>query len=178
MAIDTIHLRLLPYSPAHLLALIEGVQSFEEKIGLRAAAGLRDLYTSGDISPAWLEQLRASTVADLWMDGFAVVHRESNLVIGTAGFKGPPDADGMAEIAYGIVPGYQGHGYATEAAAALVEFAFASGRVRRVRAHTLPTANASTRVLAKCGFAWIGEVVDPEDGLVWRWERPAAVTRP
>ncbi len=38
-------------------------------------------------------------------------------------------------------------------------------------AHTLPAPNASTRVLAKCGFERTGEVEDPEDGLVWRWER-------
>jgi ribosomal-protein-alanine N-acetyltransferase len=34
--------------------------------------------------------------------------------------KGPPDTDGMAEIAYGVSPEYQCKGYATEAAAALV----------------------------------------------------------
>jgi hypothetical protein len=26
-------------------------------------------------------------------------------------------------------------------------------------------------VLAKCGFRHAGTVVDPEDGVVWRWER-------
>ena len=78
------------------------------------------------------------------------------------------------EIAYGIVPGSRDRGYATEAAAALVAFAFADERVQLVRAHTLPAANASTRVLTKCGFVLIGEVVDPEDGLVWRWERGRA----
>ena len=31
--------------------------------------------------------------------------------------------------------------------------------------------NASTRVLTKCGFRHIGQVIDPEDGPVWRWER-------
>ena len=75
----------------------------------------------------------------------------------------------MVEIAYGIVPVFQGHGYATEAAQAAVAFAFGSGQVRHVRAHTFPTLNASTRVLAKCGFTHSGEVEDPEDGLVWRW---------
>ena len=103
--------------------------------------------------------------------GFAVVHRESRSVIGTVGFKGPPDEDGVVEIAYGIVPVFQGRGYATEAAQAAVAFAFGSGQVRHVRAHTLPTPNASTGVLAKCGFKRSGEVEDPEDGLVWRWER-------
>jgi len=77
----------------------------------------------------------------------------------------------MVEIAYGIVPVFQGRGYATEAVEPMVVFAFRDGRVRLVRAHTLPEPNASTRVLEKCEFARIGEVMDPEDGRVWRWER-------
>jgi RimJ/RimL family protein N-acetyltransferase len=44
--------------------------------------------------------------------------------------------------------------------------------VRIVRAHTLPQANASTRVLEKCGFAHAGAIDDPEDGWVWRWDLP------
>jgi [ribosomal protein S5]-alanine N-acetyltransferase len=171
MAIETAHLRLLPYSPEHLLALIEGEEHFEQGFGLPAAEGMRAFLVSDEVSPAWLERLRASVVADPWVFGFAVVHRESGLVIGSAAFKGPPDDDGVVEIAYGIVPVFQGQGYATEAARALIAYAFGSGRVRLVRAHTAPTPNASTRVLAKCGFQYVGEVVDPEDGRVWRWER-------
>ena len=140
-------------------------------MGLRAADGLREFYMSDDVSPAWLAQLRASPAADPWVHGFAVIPRESGEVIGSAGFKGPPDVDGMVEIAYGIVPGYQGRGYATEAATALLAFAFGDGRVNLVRAHTFPEHNGSTRVLTKCGFEFVGDVVDPEDGLVWRWER-------
>jgi len=40
-----------------------------------------------------------------------------------------------------------------------------------VRAHTKADNAASARVLAKCGFLRTGEVIDPEDGLVSRWER-------
>jgi RimJ/RimL family protein N-acetyltransferase len=76
------------------------------------------------------------------------------------------------EIAYGIAPEHQGKGYATEAAAALTDYAFRQREVRAVRAHTLPENNASTRVLTKCGFRRVGEVIEPEDGLVWRWEKP------
>jgi ribosomal-protein-alanine N-acetyltransferase len=92
-------------------------------------------------------------------------------MIGACGYKGPPGADGAVEIAYGIAPGYQGKGYATEAAQALTASAFSSGRVRAVRAHTLPEVNASARVLEKCGFKCLGNVIDPEDGVVWRWEK-------
>ena len=72
----------------------------------------------------------------------------------------------------GVVPTYQGRGLATEAAKALMAFAFNTGRVQLIRAHTLPTPNASTRVLSKCGFRFLGEVIDPADGSVWRWEQP------
>jgi [ribosomal protein S5]-alanine N-acetyltransferase len=162
---------LIPFSPGHLLALIDGTGQFEERFGLRPAEGLREFFVSDDVSPAWLANLRASFRADPWTHGFAVAHRESNAVIGSVGFKGPPDAAGVVEIAYGIVAGFQRQGYATEAAAAGVDFAFADSRVRLVRAHTLPTPNASTRVLTKCGFEYRGQVRDPDDGPVWRWER-------
>jgi RimJ/RimL family protein N-acetyltransferase len=123
------------------------------------------------VSPEWLVALESATGSDPWRFGFALVHSESGLVIGNAGFTGPPDAEGMVEIAYGMVPDYQGRGYATEAASALVAWAAKNGRVAVVRAHTLPECNASTRVLEKCGFRHVGEVMHPTDGLVWQWEK-------
>jgi RimJ/RimL family protein N-acetyltransferase len=131
-------------------------------------AGVRD-----QISPQWLSGLRNASGTDPWQHGFFLVERSRNEVIGTAGFKGPPDDEGMVEIAYGVMPSVEGRGYATEAAGALVRFAAADERVRLIRAHTLPESNASTRVLRKCGFLHIGQVVDPADGPVWRWERAA-----
>jgi RimJ/RimL family protein N-acetyltransferase len=122
------------------------------------------------LSPDWLARLAATTTADPWVLGFSVVLDASGDGVGSCGFKGPPDADGMVEIAYGIAPAHQNKGYATEAAAALVQFAFADPRVRVVRAHTMEDGNASARVLVKCQFVPFGQVVDPEDGLVWRWE--------
>ena len=123
------------------------------------------------VSAAWLELLRNSAEADAWVHGFAIIDRESGAVVGTCGFNGPPDAEGMVEIAYGVDEQHRGKGYATEAAKALVEFASKDVRVRIVRAHTLEAANASARVLAKCGFQCAGQVTDPNDGIVWRWER-------
>lgn len=171
MTIETPHLRLLPFTPAGLLALIEEPERFEDRFGVVAADGVRDLFVSGEVPQAWLDLLRTSSAADPWTYGFALVHKESLRVIGSGGFKGPPDATGVAEIAYGIVPAYEGQGLATEAARALSDFALGDPRVSTITAHTLPERNASTRVLEKSGFRYVGEVVDPEDGLVWRWER-------
>lgn len=123
------------------------------------------------VSPDWLARMEAASTADPWLHGFAVTLLETGGGIGNAAFKSPPTKDGVVEIAYGIAPEHRGKGYATEAARALTEYAFQSGGVKVVRAHTLPEPNASTRVLTKCGFRFLGEVTDPEDGLVWRWEK-------
>lgn len=170
MELVTASLRLIPLAPRHLLTLIEAPERFPELFGHHPANGLREFFDSGEISPGWLDSLRDPGGPDPWRFGFALVD-SSDTVVGLASFKGSPDADGAVEIAYGIVAESQGRGLATEAAAALVGFALEDARVRTVRAHTLPERNASTRVLEKCGFRFVGEVVDPEDGLVWRWER-------
>jgi RimJ/RimL family protein N-acetyltransferase len=124
-----------------------------------------------EVSPDWLARIRASATPDPWTYGYEVLLLQDGTFIGNAGFKGPPDGEGSVEIAYRIEPAYQGRGFATEAAQGLVNFASRDSRVSVIRAHTLPTGRASIRVLEKCGFGFVGEVVDPEDGLVWRFER-------
>ena len=153
--IQTEHLALVLQTPGEVRSFIEGMSPSEK----------------AELSADWLESVHNATSADPWTHGFVVVSRAGDVVVGRCGFKGPPAADGVVEIAYGVAPDHQGKGYATEVAEALVAHAFRSGRVRVVRAHTLPEPNASTRVLIKCGFRRVGEVVDPEDGLVWRWEK-------
>lgn len=169
--IETNNLRLVLNAPEHLRALIQGPEFYQRSFGSKPADGLRDFIVSKDVSLEWLARLETATTADPWIDGFVLLHVASSTVIGMAGFKGPPGADGIVEIAYAVVPDYRGKGLATEAAEALVAYAFRSNLVRVVQAHTLPNPNASTRVLAKCGFQYIGEVTDPEDGLIWRWEK-------
>lgn len=146
------------------------LQSSEEVLASIEAMSPAD---RAEVSPDWLARVKSSNSADPWTHGFAVVQRASDTVVGMCAYKGPPRPDGSVEIAYGINPEYQGRGYATEVARALVAFALGSGLVRLVCAHTKPEENASTHVLTKCGFQWIGEVMDPEDGMVWRWELPS-----
>jgi RimJ/RimL family protein N-acetyltransferase len=122
------------------------------------------------VSADWLARVHAAAPIDPWVFGFTVVLVATGTAIGQAGFKAAP-TEGVVEIAYGTDAGFRGQGYATEAAAALVAFAFADPRVDAVRAHTMRGAHASARVLTKCGFHLLGEVMDPDDGLVRRWER-------
>lgn len=164
------NISLLSQTPDHSRALLEGADVYERRFGIRVAEGVRDFLAGPEVSAEFLARLNTPAAADFWKDGFAVVHVADKTVIGQCSFTGPPDADETVEIAYGIAPGYQNRGHATEAARELIALADASGRVRTIRAHTLPQHNASTRVLLKCGFTLLGEVTHPEDGIVWRWE--------
>lgn len=92
----------------------------------------------------------------------------SNQTVGLSGFKASP-ADGSIEIAYLTFPLFEGRGYATRTIAELVALAWRD--VPLVVAHTLPVANASNTALARQGFVHVGDMIDPEDGLVWRWEK-------
>jgi ribosomal-protein-alanine N-acetyltransferase len=94
-------------------------------------------------------------------------------VVGTCAFTAPPDDHGIVEIAYFTFPEFEGQGYGSAMAAGLVEQGDGAAGVRRLRAHTLPERNASTRILEKVGFDWLGGVIDPEDGPIWRGERHA-----
>ena len=91
--------------------------------------------------------------------------------VGQSGFKAAP-ADDSVEIAYLTFPLFEGRGYAGLAIAELVALALCD--VATVVAHTLPEVNASNTALARQGFVRVGEMIDPEDGLVWCWERSRA----
>lgn len=123
-----------------------------------------------ELSPDWLALLDSAESDSPWICGYSMTRRTDDAPIGECGFKGPPSPEGMVEIAYGVVPEHQGQGYATEAASGLVAYALECDVVQKVWAHTLPEPSASTQVLTKCGFTRIGQVIDPDDGPVWRWE--------
>lgn len=102
--------------------------------------------------------------------GYLAIDPERWDILGACAFKDTP-RDGAVEIAYFTFPAFEGRGLGTAMAAKLVETAFADSAVETVIAHTLPEENASARILRRNGFALAGPVEDPEDGLVWRWQR-------
>ncbi len=94
----------------------------------------------------------------------------SRVLAGGCGLLGPVELSEDPEIGYGLLPEFQGRGYATEAVAALVAWIFRHPHVRSVNAQTLPHLHSSLRVLAKNGFQFAGP--GPEEGAVllrkWR----------
>ena len=81
---------------------------------------------------------------------YQLIGRADGVVIGGAGFRGPPVA-GEVEIAYAVVPSARGRGYATEAVRALVGLAAAAG-VRSLSAVVAAGNPASARVARAAGL--------------------------
>ncbi len=77
-------------------------------------------------------------------------------VIGICGFKGKPDRAGSVEIGYSVLQPFRIQGYATEAVARLVLWAFSHQNVVEVTAETLPHLRQSIRVMEKNGFGYRG----------------------
>ena len=108
--------------------------------------------------------------------GYLAIEELKKEIVGTCAFKGPPGTLRTVEIAYFTFPEFEGKGFGKAMAAALIRIASSSPEVDHIIAHTLPETNASTSILRKMGMSFAGELMDPEDGRVWRWTLPASST--
>ena len=156
-------LELLPLDEAALRALRDDPDAFADAV---AFGEYRDLVQQ---VAAQMANVRLAAGSARHWGGYLAMDRAMRVIVGTCAFKGAP-VDGAVEIAYFTFPAFEGRGYATAMAEALLTRTADTPDVRRVLAHTLPEPNASGRILTKLGFHDAGEVYDPEDGPVWRWE--------
>ena len=99
-----------------------------------------------------------------WSFWYLLTHDEPSELVGIGGFKGRPDESGSVEIGYSILADFQGKGYATEAVARLVGWAFSHHNVNEVCAETFPHLVQSIGVLQKNGFELTG--AGSETGVV------------
>ena len=166
--IETPSLYLLAANADLLKAAIAGNEQLGRMIGVQVAVDWTQFGTG--VFQFVLGKLRKDPAQGEWLNYFPI-HKATNTLIGSGGYKGKPTEDGTVEIGYEIAPAFRNLGLATEMATALVENAFLSPLVISVTAHTLAQANPSTRVLEKCQFIKTEELVDPDDGPIWTWVR-------
>ena len=85
---------------------------------------------------------------------FGIERRDDGAFIGVIGVI--PEPHDMAEVGYWIGQAYWNHGYATEAAAAVIDYAFRILGVNRVEALHFIRNPSSGRVMEKCGMKYEG----------------------
>lgn len=81
---------------------------------------------------------------------------ETNQMIGRVYFHSKAELNGEVEIGYGLYETYRNRGYMTEAAKAVVQFAFEKAGQKVLSAIVKPENIPSRRVLEKLGFTYQG----------------------
>ncbi len=150
--LKTKRLKIMPMTDTEMQALIDG----ETDPHMRAAYG--EMLAGAQAKPA----------RRLWHVAWRIALRDGTPV-GDLCFKGAPQ-NGAVEVGYGVLPQWQGQGYATEALQAALGWAFVQAGVFFVTAETEPGNGASQRVLQKAGFVPDGE---GEEGPRFCREKPA-----
>ncbi len=89
---------------------------------------------------------------------FAVVLRPAGRLIGDCAAVPHADEPRQCEIGFTIAPGYQGRGYATEAAILLVDYLFAGRGKHRITASCDARNTASAAVLERLGMRQEGHL--------------------
>jgi len=146
---------------------------------LRRASELAGIpLTPYFLTQNWLWRIRHDQIgrdpaAADWVARAAIMDGE---VVGHVGFHGPPDDDGMVEVAYSVDPELRRRGHARRLLAAALDWVAGVPAARTVRASISPDNPASLAVLRPFGFAPVGEQWDDEDGLELLFERPARPT--
>jgi RimJ/RimL family protein N-acetyltransferase len=156
ITLRTDRLELLPMNAAHVDAVMhERRDELASMLAARLPVGWpgRDVVARAFSS---IERIREDPARWLWGDRLVLAVDGPRRVVGSVVFFGAPDESGAVEIAYGIEPGSQGRGYASEATRACVAWALAQTGVRTVTATTPPFHRASERVLEKLGMRRAG----------------------
>ncbi len=148
-------------------AVLHDSSPLETIVGATLAPGFPNHPVRNLVLPTTLARVRCHPGYG-WWNGM-IVHTGDRVVIGSMGFKAPPDDDGAVEIGYDIVPNYQGQGYATEMGRAFVHGAWQQPSVRPITAECLSDNLASIRVMEKLGMQ---RAAEQDHMLDWAWTIP------
>jgi RimJ/RimL family protein N-acetyltransferase len=118
-----------------------------------------------------LDQMREDPASAPWL-ARATVRSADSVVVGRAGFHGPPDERGMVEIGYEVQPEFRRQKYGLATAKALIDEAARNPVVTVVRASISPDNEPSLAIARRLGFVQVGEQMDEIDGLELVFELP------
>lgn len=154
-SIATTRLTLVPATLAHAQAEIGDRDEFARLLAANVPHNWPPENTV-DALPLFLQWLTEAPQHSGWFGWYALAQEDrQTTLVGAGGFLGPPK-DGEIGFGYSVLPQFEGRGYASELAAALVRWALAQPEVKRIAAETEWANPASVRVLEKVGFVAAG----------------------
>lgn len=162
--IETKRLILQPLTASQMELWVTDIPALETELGI--------LYQGDVMGGRFLEivkeqlgKVRSNPENALFCTFWMLITKDMRTAVGSADFKDPPNSKGQLEIGYGISDAFQNRGYATEAVAAMCQWALSQPGVQEIIAETLTDNPASARVLQKCGMRLSRQV---SNSLWWR----------
>jgi len=141
---------------------------FEAMHAMRSSPQVvRYLYEEPSSPEQTRDRLRRLMAGSAWANegdwlSVAVVERTSGTTVGDLAFHWVSERDRTAEIGFVFDPRHQGNGFATEAARAVVDWAFRTAGMHRVIGRLEARNAASARVLEKLGMRLEAHFVENE----------------
>ncbi|RBQ11625.1 GNAT family N-acetyltransferase [Spongiactinospora rosea] len=166
-------MRFVELSSAAMSALLDGDLLTASNT---AGVALTEYFVTDRARWLWrlrIDQMAADPGHAPWMVRQVATGPDGVVVVGHAGFHGPPDEAGMVEIGYAVAPEFRRQGYGRAILIELLRRAAAEPAVKTVRATISPDNVASLATIAGFGFVKVGEHWDEEDGLGLIFEVPA-----
>ena len=121
-----------------------------------------------------LDFFRAAVASDTSGGAFLprlIVRTVDRIAVGSIGL-GLPDEGGISTYGYSVYPQFEGLGFASEAAAALVEWSLRLPALTAIRATISVGHTASELVSSRAGLTMTGEQIEDEkEGTLNVWER-------
>jgi ribosomal-protein-alanine N-acetyltransferase len=166
--IGTERLKLIPFTREHYDAILKNdTVSLGKLLDVETPESWTEFKDAREAIPALIRFFESLGGDVSWGSYFIILQQERKL-IGSCGFKGNPDFDNYVEIGYEVHPQFQSRGIGTEAAKALIDFAFTKD-IEGIKAHTLREENNSVHILQKLGFTFQGETELMGEGPLWYW---------
>lgn len=123
--------------------------------------GDRKLYTLEDaeiyIQDKMLPQLRS-----LGYSNYSIINKKNGAKIGICGLYNREGLDGI-DIGFGILPEYEGLGYAFESSSRLIKAGFEELEIKEIKAITNKENISSQSLLYKLGFKLKGTIMLPNE---------------
>lgn len=162
--IESRRLTLVAATPELIVADLAGREKFSGAIGADVPENWPPQLYEIPAMRVSLEQLQDPTEHG-WSIWYLLSKKhDTPCVLGICGFKGKPGASGSVEIGYSVLEQFRVQGYATEAVARLIVWAFSHQNVDEVTAETFPHLKQSIRVMEKNGLSFAGP--GSEQGVV------------
>ncbi len=158
-AIDTDRLNLIPLDFESLTLLKRDRILLEKHLNLNFTGHKVSVDTLAEIKKDLnyrIDDVKENPKQFEWFTSWEIILKEQEESIGAIGFTSFPDENGTTSIGFYIDERHRKRGYASEALAAITNWAFSNNKLLQIKAETLSQNKTSQKVLQKNNFEITG----------------------